>query len=249
MSDHYSQLAMTYDECYGELLEEKTALILCHLQLSASDQVVDVGGGTGALLEAVYKAACLKSPGICVEPSTSMLSNSAKNDDVIRVHATAEAFFTDCAKRDDYCSFNKVIMASVVHHFSDPELVFDALAKILPTGGKCIIITRESNTTLPFFMSAMKAFAESCQGVKNTVGMLNAAGLEVNVIPEVLQLQMKKSKWYFMLRERFMSHLKALTHSEVEAGIKELDEGYFCDVSDDDIVTIEDNVKVIIASK
>ena len=243
--EHYLEVAAKYDACYSETHQAQIPLILRNLCLSPDDALVEVGGGTGTLLAAVCREANLKRPGVCVDPSASMLAVATKKTNVLGVLATAEDFFSN----HNDVSFNKVLMVGSIHHFSDPESVFSAMADRLPCGGKCLVITRGPSTTLPFFNKALKTFADSCQDMEGTVRQLRATGLEVTVTPEVLHLRMKKTKWYSMLRERYMSNLKMFTEDEVEAGIMELEREHFCGVLEDDIVTIKDNIVLIVACK
>lgn len=243
--EHYTELAAKYDACWSETQQAQVPLILRHLCLSPDDAVVEVGGGTGTILAAVCREANVTSPGVCVDPTASMLAVASKKPNVVGVLATAEDFFSS----HNGHPFNKVIMVSTVHHFSDPEFVFSAMADRLPCDGKCLVITRTPNTTLPFFSAALKTFADSCQDVEGTVIQLSSTGLEVTVIPEVLHLHMKKAKWYSMLRERYMSNLKMFTEDEMEAGIMELERGHFLGVSEDDVVTVKDNIVIIVAKK
>ncbi len=246
-TEHYGQIANNYDTNYADTNAATLELVLRKLNLKPDDMVVDVGAGTGYLAHQMWKSVGLKQPVVCVEPSEDMLSEAKLREGVTPILATAEKFFNTQHMGTSKHKFTKVLMCSCVHHFSDPQLVFSGLADHLTEDKLCLILTRPSETTLPFFKAALRSFAQSCPDVARLLSLLQSLGFTTEVTTEVMQFQLQKQQWYKMLRERYMSHLEEFSEEEVEEGIEELEEGVFSGVEDPQLITINDSMVTIVA--
>lgn len=56
---HFKEVANRYDELYGFVYEELSQLTVKHLQLKPKDLLADIGAGTGAISQLIWKKAGL----------------------------------------------------------------------------------------------------------------------------------------------------------------------------------------------
>lgn len=242
MAEHYRQTADVYNECYCQTYASMVELVLRKIRFEENDTVVDIGGGTGALTEAIYRGAKLKNNILCVEPSEQMLALGLQREGVSTLRSTAEEFFS---KKENY-NFDKALIIASIHHFTDTDSIFQKWAEWLQPGSVCLILTRPPETTLPFFRKAHALFQKSASGVPGIIDSLMRVGLNVDVSEERTELQMSKEQWYKMLRRRYMSNMLVLTDEEIEEGVAELENERFADKKD---IMIYDNILAIVVCK
>ena len=204
--------------------------------------MVDIGGGTGTLTHAIYKRAGLKRGILCVDSSEQMLREAGKKEGIHPLMMTAEEFF---GKKENY-TFDKALILCSIHLFSDITSIFKMWAQWLTPGSLCFILTRPAKTTIPFFAKAIPLYEKSCADIPAIIECLRCHGMVVEVSEEIMEMKMSKHQWYTMLRARYMTPLRALTDSDIEDGINELEREKF--ISNDDI-TVLDNITAIIVRK
>ena len=93
-SDHYSALGCNYDSLYSGYSKALVDTLSQHIQFSAADSVVDVGGGTGEVGRLLWEKFNFRDPVLCVEPSEAMLEATCKKERIQTLKATAEEFFS-----------------------------------------------------------------------------------------------------------------------------------------------------------
>jgi len=217
----FGEGATGYDTHYEGMHREMLEVIFRILEFDAdNDLVVDIGGGTGSLAHSVWKRAGLKHPVVCVEPCKGMVEVARKKEGINVVHATAEEF----VQLGSY-QFTKVLVCCCSHLFNQMELVFTEVAKQLPSGGVCLVIDRHQDTTVPLFKVALDLHigGHSHSFAENVSKLVKPMGVIVATTTEILEYKMKKSLWYSVLRNRYISYLHQLTDEEIEDGIKELE--------------------------
>ena len=133
---HYGRVANYYDSMYIPVRHKEIPLIQEKLQLKPDDVLVDIGGGTGWMTQRLWKAAGLKEPALCVDPSAAMLEKAKEREGVTPVLATAEQFFSSPSR----VPFNKVLICGSFHHIPNQKAMLHEMAKRLPVGGHCLII-------------------------------------------------------------------------------------------------------------
>ena len=186
--------------------------------------VVDVGGGTGQSAEEIFKFAQLKNPVRCVEPSAEMLQKAKERKGVVPVLKTAEEFFNDTSLQR---CFDRVLFKYCVHHLSDPRPVFKDVERSLRPNGLFMVWSLRS-------ISCFKPFAEvtgidteytTAEEIQEYSRMLEEANFDVESSLVEIKCSLKKSKFYAMLRGRFMSTLYKLRKEKIETGIDALERG------------------------
>ena len=217
-ADHYGTLANDYDRLLRFQHIPTINLINHHIPVAKTDQIVDIGGGTGEVLYLLRKKLGIQAPGVCVEPSENMLRIAAKKEGIVPVLSTAEEFL---AKKPD-CSMKFVLLNGVVHYFKDLSKVIGNLAKyMIPEKGTCLI----TQYPLPkdFWVEA---------GIKKYSGRIETEYVQAISEPHGLQcvpvewkeaVEIEKELWYEGLRQRYASTLDSFSDEEIAEGICELE--------------------------
>lgn len=131
----YARLAAGYDVRWSFYIEATIQAALKRLAPRPGDKVLDVGCGTGALLESVSRA----SPGAClsgVDLSPEMLAVASA-----RLGGSAELSegradnlpFTDAA-------FDMVVSTSVLHYLRRPDAALTEMERVLKPGGRAVVV-------------------------------------------------------------------------------------------------------------
>ena len=186
------------------------------------NQLVDIGGGTAQISLLIQEKQGLTKPIVCVDPSQDMLDVAVLKGDVVGVCATAEEFLSS---QPNY-SLDIVLMVNCVHHFSDIGAVFSNLASFMPDKGVCIITVCDART-LPYFKAAKEKYigleGERLQELRQ---VLEANGLQLEMVSDSTKVEMSKASWYNLLRSRHDSGLWRFSDEQLEKGIEELDAEY-----------------------
>ena len=246
---HYHKLASSYDTFHLPKIRATVEHVIPHLQLNADDVLADIGGGTGALSNLIWSQGVLKNPVLCVDPSSEMLKKAAALEGVEPVLATAVDFITpDCMAK---YGVTKIFCAYAIHHIPNAMEVLHEICNVMPAGGISVIVTR-FNPTLPYFSKAYDVF------MNETVTQLSIKFLQfspkishvkANIVKVSIPYEMTKGEWYAALQSRYQSHLLSFTDEEIEEGIQELEKTKFNTVKDTDIITIEDELTLLILTK
>jgi SAM-dependent methyltransferase len=132
--EEYGKLAPHYDRRWSFYVERTLRETLSRLELRAGESLLDVGCGTGMLLEALsISVPDAKLSG--VDPSPEMLEVARKRLDaaVILEESHAESLpFPDA-------SFDVVVSASAFHYFRDPLGALEEMARVLRPNGRLVV--------------------------------------------------------------------------------------------------------------
>lgn len=132
--DEYGRLARVYDRRWSFYVEATLRETLNRIALLPDEAVLDVGCGTGALLEGILKAA----PGARVwgtDPTPEMLAVARErlDDSVALVQSGAQGLpFPDGA-------FSLVVSTSAFHYFLSPLEALREMHRVLRPGGRVVI--------------------------------------------------------------------------------------------------------------
>lgn len=248
LKDHYNKVAESYDDYLSEIEEAQIESVVEYLDLQPDHVVIDVGAGTGHTAEKIFKIAGLKNPIICVDPSAEMLEKASGRKGVVGVLKTAEEFFDDVS----LCpTLDRVLLKGCIHHLLEPLSAFKNMERSLRPNGLCLIVFMRSISCYKRFSEAIGIDAEYLppQEVHAICKMLEEANFDVSTSLVELPFNLKKAKFYNMLRGRFMSSFYSLTDEQIEKGIDVLEQGEFGRIEgNEEIASILENV-VIKATK
>ena len=222
-SDHYSALGSNYDSLYSGYYKAIVDTLSQHIQFSATDSVVDIGGGTGEIGRLLREKFNFRDPVLCVEPSEAMLEAACKKEEVRTLKATAEEFFS---KYSDGRQFSKILMLCCYHHFGDPGKVFERVAKVLTADGVCTVLcmTSKSAPGVLMFKKAKEAF--SPVNFDRMAKLAESKGLRARVILDSQPCEIEKDFCFHLIRNRVLSSLSKFSEDEIEDGIREMTERY-----------------------
>lgn len=130
----YARLAPVYDARWSAYVEATTRETLNRLHPKPGQRLLDVGCGTGALLEAL-DTAFPDVEAVGIDPSGEMLGIARRRlADRIRLEAAwAEAlpFHAD--------SFDVVVSCNAFHYWRHPATALDEIARVLKPEGRLVI--------------------------------------------------------------------------------------------------------------
>ena len=110
ISEHYANVATSYNQSFfnqdgSDYQKWQLGHILHHLRLQPTDQVVDLGCGTGVFSTLLYTEGGLTQNILAVEPSQSML-NHAQTLPGLTPHCAEALSFA----QDDAIRYDKILM-------------------------------------------------------------------------------------------------------------------------------------------
>jgi len=130
----YARLAPSYDMRWSTYVEATARETMKRLHLKPDQQLLDVGCGTGSLLERVINV----FPGthaVGMDPSLEMLDMARRKslDGVDFMEGWAESM----PFHDD--SFDVVVSCNAFHYWRQPAMALDEIARVLRPEGKLLI--------------------------------------------------------------------------------------------------------------
>jgi ubiquinone/menaquinone biosynthesis C-methylase UbiE len=129
----YAGIAEVYDQRWNRYLEISIASTLAALSPAPEERILDVGCGTGRLLqEAVGLQPSISACG--VDLSAEMIRQAARRIGAARL-AIADAAALPFADN----SFDAVVSSSSLHHWQDPSRALAECARVVRPGGRLVI--------------------------------------------------------------------------------------------------------------
>jgi ubiquinone/menaquinone biosynthesis C-methylase UbiE len=175
MFDHFSLAAPFYDRLAGIL---DPARLRSYLNLPITGRLLDAGGGTGR----VANALCGQAGAIVVaDVSTGMLAQATGKECIYAVYAATEWLpFADG-------TFERAIIVDAFHHFADHRSAIAGVWRVLAPGGRLVI--EEPNIDTPAIKAV--ALAERAALMRSRFfsprdmgQMLQAVGADVHIYDE-----------------------------------------------------------------
>lgn len=220
----YAGLAKVYDEVRS-LSEDKEILWLDlfkqYLGLDATSRVLDIGCGTGRFSILIAKR--LGCPVVGIDPALSMLARAKAKcpNEAQWLLARAEAIpFSDN-------SFDVCLASQVIHHFTDKQLAFVEMHRVLRYGGR-LGIRYSSHAQLEtildyrFFPSALLIDRERLPDIQEVRDLMYSAGFSAMEEHIVHQRLFESADDYLKkLRHRYASVLSLISEEEYQKGLEE----------------------------
>lgn len=219
--EHYDRLAANYDENWAHspaFLDWMSGCILRRLQLTGTEAVADIGGGTGLYARALAPHAASV---VCADASAAMLAQVPATRGLVTAIATAE----DVAAGRTRLSpdgFDAILLKEVLHHVADPAAVIGGLAGLLRPGGRMLVVMLPARVTYPLFAGALELFAARQPDPAVIADHMRAAGLGTSLSYETFPLSFPTGRYLQMVRNRYMSLLSSFTDAQLEAGVREI---------------------------
>jgi ubiquinone/menaquinone biosynthesis C-methylase UbiE len=219
--EHYARLAATYDQNWAhspEFIAWMTRCIQQRLRITGTDQVIDVGCGTGLYSrELALDAASV----VCADPSAPMLAQLPHDGRLIAVNASAEDLASGRV-RLPAGNYDAMLLKEVLHHVGDQGQVIGGLARLLKPGGRMLVVMLPATISYPLFGAALELFTRQQPDPAGIVARMRAAGLEAELDYEGFPLVFPVERYLQMVRDRYMSLLSHFSDAELEAGAGEI---------------------------
>ena len=134
VQDEYARLAADYDCRWSAYVAATSRATLRRLELKPGDRLLDVGCGTGVLLDAVVRtAAGVSIVGIDVTPEMLRLARRRLGCSVPLVTADVERLSFAAA------TFDVAVSSSSFHYWPHPAAGLKEIARVLRPGGALVI--------------------------------------------------------------------------------------------------------------
>jgi len=130
----YAQLATQYDKRWAFYIEATARETIKRLNLNPAEKLLDVGCGTGALLEAIH----LKFPEVevaGVDPSAEMLDVARRK---LAGNITLEQGWAEALPFPDE-SFDVIVSCSAFHFCREPARALEEFRRVLKPGGRIVV--------------------------------------------------------------------------------------------------------------
>ena len=244
---HYKEASDNYYTAFfytGEYESWQLGIVLKALDLSESDRLADIGGGTGRFASLIYEKAKLRQPVTCVDPSSDMLSQAKEFEGVEAICCSGVKF----ALKNDGSTYDRVLLKEVVHHLTEKDLetLFSCLLHKLSRRGKIVICTRPHEVEYPFFQAAHDVWKRNQSPKEYYVSLLEKTEFRVTSVSVFeYPASVKINWWTDMIKNRFWSTFSEFSDKELLAGINEIYKQY----GSSDSVNFLEKYVLIVAEK
>lgn len=229
ISEHYNEVGARYDRLYQLLFgghEEAVARLIAKKLFEGKNMnqvVVDLGGGTGMMIELLKGMVADAHTFILVEPAATMLrqavSRKAQPNQVIQ--ATAQEFVAD---KDWQGKADALVCKEMIHHITDLDVFFEGCYRTLKSEGKILILTRPEEIEFPLGANGKKLWKSSyAVSPQEMPHRLEKAGFEVKVETHSFPIVIDKHSWLEIIGESYLFSSSAfMTDHERAADVQEV---------------------------
>ncbi|NOY62061.1 MAG: methyltransferase domain-containing protein [Gammaproteobacteria bacterium] len=130
----YAQLAQKYDDKWRFYVEETLLETLKRVEIHAGERLLDVGCGTGALLEAIDKL-CPDAVLSGIDPTQEMLDIAGKR--LPKKIYIAQSWASNLPFETE--TFDVVVFCSMFHYIRDPIIALKEVTRVLKPAGRIVI--------------------------------------------------------------------------------------------------------------
>ncbi len=188
LREEYAGLAKYYDQRWATYLEASVSHLVSRLQASSNARVLDVGCGTGALLERL-SASSSQERLVGVDLSVDMLevARAKFRGEVELYEARAEALPFERHE------FDTVVSSSVFHYVQDPEQALKEFGRVLEPNG-CLLLT---DWCADFWSTRFSSLLLTMSGrpLQDVYGAEDLRSLMERAGFEVLELERFRASW------------------------------------------------------
>ncbi len=139
----FDKIAPLYDPLSWLFLPDLKRDILEKIQLKENDKVLDVGGGTGKLIDIILR----ENPnvkGYVLDRSKSMLRRVPSKEEVIMGDSAILPFHSNC--------FDFVFCIDALHHFEDRNKSLAEMIRVSKKDGEIMILELDPNNYMTKFV-------------------------------------------------------------------------------------------------
>jgi ubiquinone/menaquinone biosynthesis C-methylase UbiE len=140
----YDRGVDAYVNTWSAVIQPPAKAVVAALDLSVTATVVDIGAGSGAMVQAIRRAA-LKGRVVAIDASVEMLRAARERTGVNAVHAD-----TLTLPVRDACT-DGALLAFVLFHLADPHAALIETARVLRSGGRVGTVTWSTESTMRAF--------------------------------------------------------------------------------------------------
>jgi ubiquinone/menaquinone biosynthesis C-methylase UbiE len=130
----YDRLASAYDAKWPFYIETTARQTIARLRIGNRDRVLDVGCGTGSLLQQLA-AACPHAELYGIDPAPGMLA--AARGKLSPTIMLREGWAEEIPFENE--EFDAVVSCNVLHHLHEPTAALREMTRVLRTGGQLVI--------------------------------------------------------------------------------------------------------------
>jgi len=134
VQQEYARLAPAYDVRWSSFVEATVRETMQRLHVEPGQKLLDIGCGTGALLEAV-SLAFPEVEAVGIDPSVEMLNVARRR---LTDHIQLEAGWAESLPFHDD-SFDVVVSCNAFHYWREPATALDEIARVLKPKGRLAI--------------------------------------------------------------------------------------------------------------
>ncbi len=119
-------------------------------------------------------------------------------------------------------------MIEIIHHIDSADLpsLYKGIYQQLRKGGILLTITRPNIVHYPFFQAALDIWSQFQPDSEIYVQLQKEAGFSVNCQTYDYPIQIPKTQWLEMIKNRFWSTFSHFNDEELQAGLIELENKY-----------------------
>ncbi len=134
VNEEYERIAGDYDQRWSSYVTSSTEQTICRLSLGTGDRLIDIGCGTGVLLEQVLaRWPSVRAAGTDLSGQMLAIAQRRLGDRIPLVRSDVDylPFATH--------SFDVAVSSSSLHYWPDPRRALAEIARVLRPGGRLVL--------------------------------------------------------------------------------------------------------------
>ena len=213
IKDHYQHFHKTkpgwiHTENYHLFWKKKIAELL---KLKIHQKYLDLGCGLAEISKELKNELKL----------SASLVDAFYSDDLVQKKDALEYL----EEQKDH-SIDAILLKQVIHHFEPQKrhLLFKEIKRVLSPTGKALILSMPESIEVPLPPKALEIYEKDNFDFQNLYHTFKEIGLRFEIMDIHYPVKITKKDLFQTLRECYISTLSKLTETEMEEGIKYLDQ-------------------------